>query len=242
MSNNFDKYYDLIFLNKNYKKEVLYILKKIKKIRVSKILDVGCGTGTHINLISKKKKSFIYGLDDNKNLIKQAKKKNPTIIFKTSKVKDIKENNFDLVLSMFNIVNYFKDFKKLVFFFSDIKKKMSKESILIFDAWNGSFKFKSKNAREKRIIKNKNFILTNNIESINKPITKNILLKYKIIINFFKDKKNIYINHRLVQFLWTPNQIKSALVLAGFKNIIIKKSFSDKSFTKHDLKIIFLAK
>ena len=55
MSNNFDKYYDLIFLNKNYKKEVLYILKKIKKIKVSKILDVGCGTGTHINLISKKK-------------------------------------------------------------------------------------------------------------------------------------------------------------------------------------------
>ena len=69
MSNNFNKYYDLIFFNKNYKKEVSYILKKTRKIKVKKILDVGCGTGTHSDLIYKSKKTKIFGLDKNRYLI-----------------------------------------------------------------------------------------------------------------------------------------------------------------------------
>ena len=57
MKNNFEKHYDLIFANKDYKKEVSYILRKAKPINLKKILDVGCGTGTHSNLIYKKKKN-----------------------------------------------------------------------------------------------------------------------------------------------------------------------------------------
>ena len=34
-----------------------------------------------------------------------------------TKNKNFNENNFDLVISMFNVINYFKDFKKMVFFF-----------------------------------------------------------------------------------------------------------------------------
>ena len=75
MLNNFDKYYDLIFADKNYKKEVSYILKKSKKIRIKKILDIGCGTGTHADLIHKSIKKKIIGLDKNKKLIGMAKKK-----------------------------------------------------------------------------------------------------------------------------------------------------------------------
>ena len=46
----------------------------------------------------------------------------------------------------------------------------------------------------------------------------------------------------LTQYLWTPEEIKKALVASGFKSIVIKKSFSNKSFTKKDLKIIFLVR
>ena len=46
---------------------------------------------------------------------------------------------------------------------------------------------------------------------------------------------------KLIQFLWTPAEIKKALIIAGFKSIVIKKSFTDRSFSKKDLKIIFLA-
>ena len=242
MSNNFNKYYDLIFFNKNYKKEVSYILKKTRKIKIKKILDAGCGTGTHSDLIYKSKKIKIFGLDKNRYLINTAKKKNPNIYFRNVSLKSIKEKNFDLVLSMFNVVNYFKDLKSLIFFFREIKNKTSKNSLFIFDAWNGSFNFKSKVVKEKRVIKNKDFILINHIESIKNPLSNKVSLNYKIIIDFIKKSKKINIKYKLIQFLWTPNEIKKALILAGFKSVIIKKSFSNKSFTKKDLKLIFLAR
>ena len=143
---------------------------------------------------------------------------------------------------MFNVVNYFKDLKNLIFFFREIKNKTSKNFLFIFDAWNGSFNFKSKVVKEKRIIKNKDFILTNHIKSIKTPSSNKVSLNYKIIIDFIKKSKKINIKHQLIQFLWTPNEIKKALILAGFKSVIIKKSFSNKSFTKKDLKLIFLAR
>ena len=241
MRNNFDKYYDLIFSQKDYKREVLYIFKKTKKIKLSKILDVGCGTGSHSNLIYKNKKIKIIALDRSKSAIKIARNKNKNILFSTKSLKLIEENKFDLVISMFNVVNYFKDKKKLNKFFKDIKNKMSKESLFIFDALNGSFSFTNESVEEKRVIKNKNFILTNNIKSIKKNLSKKISLNYSIILNFLKSDKKIKINHKLIQFLWTPAEIKKGLINAGFKSIIIKKSFTDRSFTKKDLKIIFLA-
>ena len=240
MSNNFDKYYDLIFSNKNYKKEVSYILKKTKPLNIKKILDVGCGTGTHSNLIYKDPKIKIFALDKNKAAIKIAKKKNKYIYFSNKNLKSLKENNFDLIISMFNVVNYFKDLKKLTSFFKDIKKKTSKNSLFIFDAWNGSFNFNNKIVEEKRILKNQNFILINRIKSIKKTLSKKISLYYKINFNFLKKNKKIQINKKLSQYLWNPKEIRDALIVAGFKSIVIKKSFSNKSFSKKDLKIIFL--
>ena len=240
MKNNFEEYYDLIFSKKNYKREVAYILKKAKKIGIKKILDVGCGTGTHSNLIYKNKRIKIVALDKNKKAIKIAKNKNKNIHFSNKNLKSLRENNFDLIISMFNVVNYFRDLKKLTSFFKDIKQKASKNSLFIFDTWNGSFNFNKEIIEEERTLKNKSFTLLNKIKSVKKLLSKKISLYYKININFFKENKKVKINSMLIQYLWTPKEIKNALIAAGFKSIVIKRSFSNKSFSKKDLKIIFL--
>ncbi len=43
------KYYDLFYSNKSYEKEVLFLKNLIGNKKT--ILDVGCGTGIHMNLI-----------------------------------------------------------------------------------------------------------------------------------------------------------------------------------------------
>ena len=45
------KYYDLFYSNKSYEKEVLFLKNLIGNKKT--ILDVGCGTGIHMNLLEK---------------------------------------------------------------------------------------------------------------------------------------------------------------------------------------------
>ena len=50
------KYYDLIYLSKDYKKEsqqLMRIIKKYKKSEGKKLLDVACGTGGHLKFLEK---------------------------------------------------------------------------------------------------------------------------------------------------------------------------------------------
>lgn len=77
------------------------ILKKYS-LRASSILDLGCGDGTRLNFLSKKKIQCV-GVDISKKAILLAKKQYPKCDFKVSNLETIpfKNNSFDLVYSAF---------------------------------------------------------------------------------------------------------------------------------------------
>lgn len=82
----YSKYYDAIHLNKkknNY--EIGKIIDLDKKTNSTKILDVGCGTGEHVNLLNSKNYDVI-GLDQSKDMIKKAKSKYPDCNFKVGNI------------------------------------------------------------------------------------------------------------------------------------------------------------
>ncbi len=64
MSKTFDlysEYYDLLYKDKNYKKEADYIASLIKTNapHTKSILELGCGTGKHASLLREKVMQFI---------------------------------------------------------------------------------------------------------------------------------------------------------------------------------------
>lgn len=88
----YSEYYDSIFLNKtknNY--EIGEIINLEKKNKYTKILDIGCGTGNHVNLLTNKNYEAI-GIDQSKDMIKKAKLKYPNCDFV---IKDFFKNDFD---------------------------------------------------------------------------------------------------------------------------------------------------
>ena len=84
------KFYDNFFINLSKNSyETKYILNLSKHFNNNKILDIGCGTGNHVNLFSKVHKDTI-GIDNSPEMIKICKQKYTDNQFKFG---DILNNN-----------------------------------------------------------------------------------------------------------------------------------------------------
>ena len=98
----YSNHYDAIFLDKTKNNfEIGKIIDLEKKNKNTKILDIGCGTGNHVNLLHKKHYEVI-GIDQSKHMIKKAKLKFPKCEFVNSNLfkNDFEYNSFTHVLCL----------------------------------------------------------------------------------------------------------------------------------------------
>ena len=107
------KYYDDLYNNKDYSIESTFIENNSK---VNKVLDIGCGTGTHIENLYKDGRIF-FGIDPSTEILEIASIKFRNHLdchFKNCYVEEFtEESNFDTIISMFNVVNHILDRKDL---------------------------------------------------------------------------------------------------------------------------------
>ena len=94
------KYYDLIYHWKDYETEantIKELFKKYKNSDGNKLLDVGCGTGTHLKYF--RNDFSCTGIDINNEMVEVAKSKIPDVIFVQGDMVDFNlKTNFDVIL------------------------------------------------------------------------------------------------------------------------------------------------
>ena len=133
----YSKYYNLVYKNKNYKFEVDYILRllKSKKKKIQTILELGSGTGAHSEHFIRK--GFkITCVEKSSEMISNFKFKSKKIKIINIDLRKLKlKNKFDLVLSMFHVINYMVKNKDINAFFSTASRHLNSGGILIFDTW-----------------------------------------------------------------------------------------------------------
>lgn len=136
------KYYD-DFLKSKYgnskEKEITYIDKTIKKYKNNTrlVLDLGCGTGRHSLLLSKKNYKVV-GIDKSKEMIKKAiENRNKTKYYCDFIEENIEtfnlEDKYDVALCLFETFDYIKDIEKAV---KNINKHLKKGGLFIFSFIN----------------------------------------------------------------------------------------------------------
>lgn len=138
---DFHLYYDELFADKDYAGEVETILKIFGGVP-KRALDIGCGTGNHAFLLAEEGAN-VCGIDPDPDMIEMARQKcgpgNPPTFFHGDiswpGLSDLLP--FNLVISMFNVVNYIMDMADLLDFFSRIYSNLATEGVFIFDCWNG---------------------------------------------------------------------------------------------------------
>lgn len=102
------KYYDLIYQQRDLGREISFIRDCIKKFAISSdcLIDVGCGTGSHMTLL-RTDFTKLCGVDKNQEILDQAQKKLPEATFVRGGMAEFKlTEKADVLICMYSVFNY----------------------------------------------------------------------------------------------------------------------------------------
>ncbi|GDX36830.1 methyltransferase [Alphaproteobacteria bacterium] len=138
--NDYSRYYDLLYQDKDYEAETSYIIDLINKYHKNTrdILELGCGTGKHASILAQNNFK-IHGIDLSRQMLEIANQKsNPNTSFAFGDVRSYRINKkFDCVISLFHVASYQNTNEDLDNFFSTANEHLKSNGIFIFDAWYG---------------------------------------------------------------------------------------------------------
>lgn len=137
---NYSDYYDLLYKDKDYSKEAIFIADELKKHGINNgalLLELGCGTGQHANLLSEYGYQ-VTGVDFSQSMIDIAREKNQSKKqnFIQGDIRNINlDRKFDAVISLFHVFSYQTTNSDITASFETASKHLRVGGILIFDFW-----------------------------------------------------------------------------------------------------------
>ena len=131
------KYYDLIYHWKDYEKEaysVKDLIKKYKKSNDNQLLDVGCGTGKHVECFLDE--FSCTGIDINNEMVEVAKTNFKDAIFEQGDMINFNlKTKFDVILCLFSSIGYVKTYSNLEKTMLNFGNHLKKGGVLIIEPW-----------------------------------------------------------------------------------------------------------
>ena len=139
--NNYAKYYNLLYKDKDYQSEAAYVDRLVKKFSekaAETVLDIGCGTGIHAALMS----NYGYkltGIDLSEEMIAIARSKTiSNAQFQVGNATDFKlDEKFDVVTSLFHVLSYQTTNDNVRSMITNAAAHLSEKGLFIFDFWYG---------------------------------------------------------------------------------------------------------
>jgi SAM-dependent methyltransferase len=137
MYKEFSEVYDLLYSSIDYKKACKKLSKLIKKYKRSpgnKLLDVACGTGTHIFYLQH---NFICtGLDINADMLEIARKKVENASFLQADMITMNLNEkFDVITCLFSSIGYSKTYENLKKTINNFSNHLNSGGLVIIEPW-----------------------------------------------------------------------------------------------------------
>lgn len=121
--------YDKTFYGKHARSNYKHILNEINQVKKGNILDVGCGTGEILNILSKSNYN-LYGIDISENMLKKAKtklKNSAKLTVGDSEHLPYEDNKFDIIICNDSFHHYPNPLKAL----NEMKRVLKKGGKII---------------------------------------------------------------------------------------------------------------
>lgn len=134
-------FYDLFYANKNYAAETEFILDLSTRFGLmpKTLLDMGCGTGRHLEELVKHQIKCD-GFDKSPEMLLHAKQRLPgnNVTLTKANLTDFENGKkYDLVISMFSVFGYLIDNRQLLAGLHTAYKHLLPGGLFIFDGWYG---------------------------------------------------------------------------------------------------------
>ncbi|MER3433571.1 MAG: SAM-dependent methyltransferase [Leptolyngbya sp. ERB_1_1] len=142
---NYARYYDLLYRDKDYIVETEFIHQLINAYApdAKTILELGCGTGIHASLLTKRGYK-VCAVDLSETMLEQARYRaqqlyhSSAIEFVQGDIRTVRvERSFDVVISLFHVFSYQITNADLQAAFATAKDHLNPGGLLIFDCWYG---------------------------------------------------------------------------------------------------------
>jgi len=141
------EYYDLLYQDKDYERELRYIRSLLDKHapRLFSILEIGCGTGKHALSLARQGIDVL-GIDRSQEMLNQAEKRADTcspetkkrLHFERSDLESLRlKKKFDSVISLFHVFSYCTTDDSIDGFFEAANRHLLPGGALFFDCWHG---------------------------------------------------------------------------------------------------------
>ena len=157
---NYARYYDLLYKDKDYSGETEYVTKLLKKFgnNIQSILEFGCGTGKHAMLLAEKDYT-VTGIDASKEMlekanVRKASRPDLNLKFQSGDIRTVSlDKKFDAIISLFHVISYQNANADLQAVFTNAYRHLETNGIFVFDFWYGPAVL-----TERPIVKVKRFI------------------------------------------------------------------------------------
>jgi ubiquinone/menaquinone biosynthesis C-methylase UbiE len=137
MYNKFAKYYDKIYSELEYDKDVEFLewlIQTHKKTDGNRLLDVACGTGNHAQYLANK--FSVLGIDKSMEMLDIAKEKVKDAEFRLNDMRTFNlDEQFDVIICMFSSIGYNTSYEELEITLRNFHKHLHPGGVLIFDTW-----------------------------------------------------------------------------------------------------------
>lgn len=233
----YSKFYDLLYKDKNYLEEVTYVDKLIKLNgkNIKSILDLGCGSGIHAEMLYDMGYD-VFGVDISEEMLiearKRAKKNKKQIEYKCQNIKELSVNKkYDVVTSLFHVISYLTSNEDLLNTFKKVNFHLFKGGLFVFDFWYGPGVLSDKPVTKIKRVEDKKISCVR----LTEPTLYNELscvdVNFELFINDKETNKSDIVKetHRMRYFFDTELELISHLT--GF---IVKKKYKWLTFKNPD--------
>lgn len=232
--NLYSRYYDLLYIDKDYDGEAKYIHKLLAKFGVQNgnLLEFGSGTGKHGRLLAELG-YLIHGIERSAQMVKEATNNTALNNGFTCQQGNICHvsmgRTYDAVVSLFHVISYQISNEDLNAVFARAAEHTKPYGLFIFDFWYGPAVYAQRPSVRIKRMSDKLFEITRIAEPIFKPNENRVDVNFTIFArDLTTGALEIFNENHSMRFFSLP-EIDLIAKMHGFERIAVEEFFTGKS-------------